>query len=244
MNFPAQCDRSRVQRSPRKITFLENPAALTQFPHMQDSSLRGKKLAKPDDIAASVSTVSLSQREKRNRHRGAVLWFTGLSAAGKSTVANELEKALFARGVQVFVLDGDRVRQGLCRDLGFSPADRQENIRRVGEVARLFAEAGFICLAAFISPYRADRLQVRKRMAGANFFEVYVNAPLSVCEQRDPKGLYARARQNQLKNFTGISAPYEPPLNPEVELRTDKLAVPDAVEKILRHLRKACGVKK
>jgi adenylyl-sulfate kinase len=144
----------------------------------------------------------------------------------------------------VFVLDGDRVRNGLCRDLGFSPTDRQENVRRVGEVARLFAEAGFICLAAFISPYRADRLQMRKLMTGVNFFEVYVNAPLAVCEQRDPKGLYAKARRNKLKNFTGISAPYEPPLNPEIELRTDKLAVVDSVEKILRHLRKTCGVKK
>jgi adenylyl-sulfate kinase len=114
----------------------------------------------------------------------------------------------------------------------------------VGEVARLFAEAGFICLAAFISPYRADRLQMRKLMTGVNFFEVYVNAPLAVCEQRDPKGLYAKARRNKLKNFTGISAPYEPPLNPEIELRTDKLAVVDSVEKILRHLRKTCGVKK
>jgi adenylyl-sulfate kinase len=204
------------------------------------------KLGSPKsaNLTASVSTVTLPQREKRNRHRGAVLWFTGLSAAGKSTVANQLEKALFANGIQVFVLDGDRVRHGLCSDLGFSPVDRQENIRRVGEVARLFADAGFICLAAFISPYRADRLLVRKLMDGGNFFEVFVNAPLSVCEQRDPKGLYAKARQNQVKNFTGISAPYEPPLNPEIELRTDKLAVADAIEKILRHLRKAGVVKK
>ena len=200
--------------------------------------------SKSDWIEPSLSTINLAQREKRNRHRGGVVWFTGLSAAGKTTVANQLEKALFARGVQVFVLDGDRVRHGLCRDLGFSPADRQENIRRVAEVARLFAAAGFICLAAFISPYRADRLQMRKLMDGTNFFEVYVNAPLSVCEQRDPKGLYAKARLNKLKNFTGISAPYEPPLNPEIELRTDKLAVADSVEKVLRHLRKVCGVKK
>ena len=210
-----------------------------------DKSVRDKSASpKSENITATVSTVTLPQREQRNRHRGAVLWFTGLSAAGKSTVANELEKALFKKGVQVFVLDGDRVRHGLCSDLGFSPDDRQENIRRVGEVARLFADAGFICLAAFISPYRGDRLLVRKLMAGVNFFEVYVNAPLSVCEQRDPKGLYAKARQNKVKNFTGISAPYEPPLNPEIELRTDKLAVPDAVEKVLRHLRKVCGVKK
>ncbi len=211
---------------------------------MEKSGREKSASPKSDNITASVSTVTLPQREQRNRHRGAVLWFTGLSAAGKSTVANELEKALFKKGVQVFVLDGDRVRHGLCSDLGFSPTDRQENIRRVGEVARLFTDAGFICLAAFISPYRADRLLVRKLMDGGNFFEVYVNAPLSVCEQRDPKGLYVKARQKKIKDFTGISAPYEPPLNPEIELRTDKLAVPDAVEKILRHLRKVCGVKK
>lgn len=211
---------------------------------MEKSGRSKPSSPKSDSIVPSISTVTLPQREKRNRHRGGVVWFTGLSASGKTTVANHLEKALFARGVQVFVLDGDRVRNGLCRDLGFSPTDRQENVRRVGEVARLFAEAGFICLAAFISPYRADRLQMRKLMTGVNFFEVYVNAPLAVCEQRDPKGLYAKARRNKLKNFTGISAPYEPPLNPEIELRTDRLAVVDSVEKILRHLRKTCGVKK
>ena len=211
---------------------------------MEKSGRVKSALPQSENLTASVSPVSLPQREQRNGHHGAVLWFTGLSASGKSTVANELEKTLFKKGVQVFVLDGDRVRHGLCSDLGFSPEDRQENIRRVGEVARLFADAGFVCLAAFISPYRADRLLVRKLMDGGNFFEVFVNAPLSVCEQRDPKGLYAKARQNKVKNFTGISAPYEPPLNPEIELRTDKLAVADAVEKILRHLRKACGVKK
>ena len=211
---------------------------------MEKSGREKSASPKSENITASISTVTLPQREQRNRHRGAVLWFTGLSASGKSTVANELEKALFKKGVQVFVLDGDRVRHGLCSDLGFSPTDRQENIRRVGEVARLFTDAGFICLAAFISPYRADRLLVRKLMDGGNFFEVDVNAPLSVCEQRDPKGLYVKARQKKIKDFTGISAPYEPPLNPEIELRTDKLAVPDAVEKILRHLRKVCGVKK
>ena len=136
------------------------------------------------------------------------------------------------------------MRQGLCSDLDFSERDRHENIRRVGEVARLFSDAGFICISAFISPHRADRELVRNLMPAGTFVEVFVNAPLAVCEQRDPKGLYAKARQNKVKNFTGISAPYEPPLNPEIELRTDKLAVADAVEKILRHLRKACGVKK
>jgi adenylyl-sulfate kinase len=204
---------------------------------MSNPARRDKSQPKSANIEASVSKVLLERRERRNGHRGCVLWFTGLSAAGKSTIANELEAALYARGCQTFVLDGDRMRHGLCRDLGFSPDDRQENIRRVGEVAALFAQAGFICIAAFISPYRADRSLVRG-MNDGNFFEVFVNAPLSVCESRDPKGLYAMARENKIKNFTGISAPYEPPMNPEIELRTDKLAVKEAVEKILRHLKK------
>ena len=194
------------------------------------------------NITATVSQVSLAAREKRNRHRGCVLWFTGLSASGKSTIANELESALFARGCQTFVLDGDRVRHGLCSDLDFSEKSRHENIRRVGEVAKLFAEAGFICIAAFISPYRADRRLVRA-MSGDRFVEVYVNAPLKTCESRDPKGLYAKARANQIKNFTVISAPYEPPLNPEIEVHTDKLAVDGAVEKILRYVQKNFGVR-
>ena len=196
-----------------------------------------KKQPVSKNITATVSQVSLAGREKRNGHRGCVLWFTGLSAAGKSTIANELEAALFARDCQTFVLDGDRVRHGLCSDLNFSENGRHENIRRVGEVAKLFAEAGFICLAAFISPYRTDRNLVRA-MAGERFIEVFVNAPLKTCEARDPKGLYAKARANQIKNFTGVSAPYEPPLNPELELRTDLLTVAEAVQKSLRHLQK------
>jgi adenylyl-sulfate kinase len=208
--------------------------------------LRSRKSAEPksSNITATISKITLAERERRNGHGGCVLWLTGLSAAGKSTVANELEAALFRSGKLAFVLDGDRVRHGLCRDLGFSPNDRQENIRRVGEVARLFAEAGFICITAFISPYRADRSLVRGMMDGGKFFEVYVNAPLAVCEARDPKGLYAKARDHKIKNFTGVSAPYEPPLNPEIELRTDKLSVPEAVAKILRQLQKARIVKK
>lgn len=210
---------------------------------MVTSVRRENGAPKSANLTASVSRISLEQRQRRNRHQGAVLWFTGFSASGKSSIANELEAKLFARGCQVFVLDGDRVRHGLCRDLGFSPNDRQENIRRVGEVAALFAEAGFICIAAFISPYRADRRLVREMAPEKKFFEVFVNAPLNVCEARDPKGLYAKARSLKIKNFTGISAPYEPPLNPEIELRTDKLSVAESVEKILRHLQKTCGVK-
>ena len=201
------------------------------------------KQPKSKNIVATISTVSLPQRELRNGHRGAVLWFTGLSASGKSTIANELEAALFKRGCHVFVLDGDRVRHGLCSDLDFSETSRHENIRRVGEVAKLFAEAGTICIAAFISPYRKDRDMVRTIMVGGKFLEIYVNAPLKVCEQRDPKGLYAKARQQKIRNFTGISAPYEAPLKPEIELRTDKLTAAEAVEKILSNLQKTCGVR-
>ncbi|MDR3458272.1 MAG: adenylyl-sulfate kinase [Verrucomicrobiae bacterium] len=195
------------------------------------------------NIVASISQVSLAEREKRNRHRGCVLWFTGLSAAGKSTIANELEAALFARGCQTFVLDGDRVRHGLCSDLDFSEHSRHENIRRVGEVAKLFSDAGFICLAAFISPYQADRRLVRE-VVGEKFVEVYVNAPLTVCEARDPKGLYVKARTHKIKNFTGVSAPYEPPLNPEIEVRTDKLSVAGAVDKILGYVQKHFNVRR
>jgi adenylyl-sulfate kinase len=211
---------------------------------MEKSSRRETSRPKSSNIAATISKITLSERERRNGHGGCVLWLTGLSAAGKSTVANELEMALFRRGSQAFVLDGDRVRHGLCRDLGFSPSDRRENIRRVGEVAKLFSEAGFICVTAFISPYRADRSMVRGMMAGGKFFEVFVNAPLAVCEARDPKGLYVKARKKKIRNFTGISAPYEPPLKPEIELRTDKLTIAGAVAKILRHLQKARVVKK
>lgn len=196
-----------------------------------------KKAPAAKNLVASVSKVSLARREARNQHRGCVLWFTGLSASGKSTVANELEAALFKLGCQTFVLDGDRVRHGLCNDLAFSEKDRHENIRRVGEVAKLFSEAGFICIAAFISPYRADRALVRG-MAGRRFVEVFVNAPLAVCESRDPKGLYAKARAHEIRNFTGVSAPYETPLKPEVELRTDQLSVAAAVTKTLAYLRK------
>ena len=203
---------------------------------------RTQKILSP--VRLPAGGIALRERERRNGHRGCVVWLTGLSAAGKSTIAAELERVLFRNGCQTLVLDGDRVRLGLCHDLGFSPMDRQENIRRVGEVARLFADAGFICITAFISPYRADRAVVRKLMAPGRFIEVFVNAPLAVCEARDPKGLYARARKHQLKNFTGISAPYEPPLNPEIELHTDRLSVAEAVGNVLRQLRKTCGVKR
>jgi len=163
--------------------------------------------------------VAPDDRAKLNGHYGAILWFTGLSGAGKSTLAVELERRLFGKGYQTFLLDGDNVRQGLCADLGFSPQDRAENIRRVGEVSALFAEAGMIVVSAFISPYRVDRDRIRT--AHGNYFhEVYINAPLHVCESRDVKGLYRKARAGELKEFTGISAPYEAPVAPELEIQS------------------------
>ena len=163
--------------------------------------------------------VASEDRARLNGHYGAILWFTGLSGAGKSTLAVELERWLFAKGYQTFLLDGDNVRQGLCADLGFSPRDRAENIRRVGEVSGLFAEAGMIVVSAFISPYRVDRDRIRSAH-GSYFHEVYINAPLHVCEARDVKGLYRKARAGELKEFTGISAPYEPPVAPELEIQS------------------------
>ena len=177
--------------------------------------------------------VLAAQRSLRNGHRGAILWLTGLSGAGKSTLAVELERWLFFKGYQVFLLDGDNVRHGLNADLGFSPADRAENIRRVGEVGALFAEAGMIVISAFISPYRADRDRVRA--AHPKYFnEVYINAPLPVCEARDTKGLYKRARAGDLKEFTGISAPYEPPLEPELEIRSGEWPIGRCVAALAR----------
>ncbi len=191
---------------------------------------------KSTNIYWSRGKVTRQQRELRNGHIGCVLWLTGLSGAGKSTIATELERELFELGRQVYVLDGDNIRHGLGSDLGFSPTDRTENIRRVGEVAKLFADAGVICVTAFISPYRADRELVRKILPAGQFLEVYVNAPLEICEQRDPKGLYAKARANEIKQFTGVSAPYEAPEAPELELRTDQLSIAESVTRILELL--------
>jgi bifunctional enzyme CysN/CysC len=193
-------------------------------------------LHKSGNIYWSEGKITAAQRSKRNCHDGCVVWLTGLSGSGKSTIATELERELFNAGKHAYVLDGDKVRHGLCSDLAFSPADRKENIRRVGEAAKLFADAGIICITAFISPYRADRELVRKMSAKGQFIEVYVNAPLEICELRDPKGLYVKARANQIKDFTGISAPYEEPAHPELELRTDKISVNDAVAKIMEYL--------
>lgn len=183
------------------------------------------------------SKVSVAERNERNGHRGQVIWMTGLSGAGKSTIAMALERRLFDDGRQVYVLDGDIVRTGLCQDLGFSSEDRSENIRRIGEVARIMANSGLCVIVAFISPFRVDRDRVRDAMPEDCFIEVYVNASLEVCQKRDTKGLYARAIKGEIGDFTGISSPYEPPASPEVELNTDRLSETEAVDRVLSFLR-------
>jgi adenylylsulfate kinase len=179
------------------------------------------------------------QRERRASQKGqkpCMIWFTGLSGAGKSTVANVLDCLLFERGRHTYLLDGDNVRHGLNRDLGFSDTDRVENIRRIGEVGKLFVDAGLITLSAFISPFRSDRQMVRTLFPVGEFIEVYVSTPLEVCEQRDPKGLYQKARQGIIRNFTGIDSAYEPPMDPELEINTGALSVDQAVQCIYDYL--------
>jgi adenylylsulfate kinase len=180
--------------------------------------------------------VTKADREAVTGHKACTIWMTGLPASGKSTLAVALEQALWDRGVHSYVLDGDNIRHGLNKDLGFSPEARAENIRRIGEVAKLFTNAGVINVTAFISPYRADRDQARKIMEPGEFLEVFVDCPVEVCEQRDPKGHYRKARAGEMKEFTGISAPYEPPLSPDVVVRTDKMSEAEGVAHILGHL--------
>jgi adenylyl-sulfate kinase len=177
-------------------------------------------------------------RAARSGHRGAVVWFTGLSGAGKSTIAQALERDLFARGMNTYVLDGDNIRHGLNSNLGFSPEDRVENIRRVSEVAKLMADSGVIAITAFISPYRMDRLRAREIAleGNAEFIEVFVDAPLQVCEARDPKNLYKRARAGEIREFTGIDAPYEAPNDAEIVVHTDRQTVVESVATILEQL--------
>jgi bifunctional enzyme CysN/CysC len=191
-----------------------------------------------ENIFWSHGRVTAEHRARRNGNGQAarIIWLTGLSGAGKSTISTEVERELFNMGKHAYVLDGDNIRHGLCSDLAFSPEDRAENIRRVGEVAKLFVDAGILCITAFISPYRSDRDLVRQMVPKGQFIEVYLKAPLEVCEQRDVKGLYAKARAQEIKNFTGISAPYEAPTNPELVLPTDQLTIAESVAKILEYL--------
>ena len=181
--------------------------------------------------------VTSEQRCKLNGHKGAVLWFTGLSGCGKSTLANAVDRLLHDRGIHTFVLDGDNIRLGLNKNLSFSPEDRTENIRRIGEVAKLFCESGTIVLTAFISPYRSDREQVRELLTKGNFLEVHVNASLETCESRDPKGLYKKARNGEIKDFTGIDAPYESPENAEIVLDSDTKGIEQLANEVVAYLK-------
>ena len=190
------------------------------------------------NIVWHQGAVTREDRQRLNGHRGCTVWLTGLSGAGKSTIAVDLEKRLLERGVRTYILDGDNVRHGLNKNLGFSPEDRTENIRRIGEVAKLFTDAGMVALTAFISPYRADRDQVRGLMAAGDFVEVFVDCPVDVCEQRDPKGLYKKARAGQLKNFTGIDDPYEAPLRAELTIDATSTSPQEGALQLLQYLQK------
>ena len=194
---------------------------------------------KATNITWHAATVTVEDREKLLNQKGCVVWFTGLSGSGKSTLANAVEQVLHQQQHHTYVLDGDNVRHGLNKNLGFSPEDREENIRRIGEVAKLFADAGTIVMTAFISPYRADRDQARMLIAEDRFVEVFVDCPLAVCEERDTKGLYKKARAGEIKEFTGISAPYEPPLTPEVTVNTAVLSIEECAQAVVKALMKA-----
>ncbi len=194
--------------------------------------------SKSTNITWHHADVSRDMREKTNGHKACVLWFTGLSGSGKSTLAHAVENALYDRGCRTYVLDGDNIRHGLNKNLGFSPEDRAENIRRIGEVSKLFNDAGVIALTAFISPYRADR-DAARAISGDSFIEVYAKCSLEECEKRDPKGLYKKARKGEIPEFTGISAPYEEPLNAEIVVETDKKSLDDCVIQVLEALKKS-----
>src|SRR5919106_7087820 len=188
---------------------------------------------KSKNIVWHHGKLSPEQREQKLGQKGAVVWFTGLSASGKSTVAREVELALIENGVNSYVLDGDNIRHGLNANLGFSPEDRKENIRRIGEVAKLFCEANVVTLTAFISPYKADRDMARKVAPPGQFFEIFCDAGLEVCEQRDPKGLYKKARAGEIPEFTGISAPYEAPDKPELVLKSGQESLEESTRRVL-----------
>ena len=193
---------------------------------------------KKNHIVWHEGSINRQDRNHLNQHKSGLVWFTGLSASGKSTIAHYVEKELFIRGIRAYVLDGDNVRHGLNSNLGFSRTDRQENLRRIAELAKLFVDAGILVLAAFISPYREDRDYIRKRFEGDNFLEIYVKCPIEECEKRDPKGQYKKARAGIIKNYTGISAPYEEPENPELILETENIGIEEAAKKVIEVLDK------
>ena len=196
----------------------------------------GSATPKATNIVWHHSTVTRAARAHQRGHRSAILWFTGLSGAGKSTLANAVNSALFEQGLACYVLDGDNIRHGLCNDLGFSDADREENIRRIGEVAKLFLDGGVVVLTAFVSPFRADRDRARALVEQGDFVEIFCDADLAVCEERDTKGLYAKARAGEIKEFTGVSSPYEQPENPELVVATGQGSLDGCVTQVLDYL--------
>ena len=182
------------------------------------------------------SSIKRADREKLHKHKSVVLWFTGLSGSGKSTLAHAIEERLYKNGISTYVLDGDNVRHGLCRDLSFTDSDRVENIRRIGELAKLLTDAGIITLTAFISPFKIDRDEARKRMPHGDFLEIYCQCPIEICEQRDVKGLYKKARAGEIPFFTGIDSPYEAPVGPELVINTNDVSLEDSVQEVLNLL--------
>ncbi|MCB9747031.1 MAG: adenylyl-sulfate kinase [Candidatus Omnitrophica bacterium] len=189
-----------------------------------------------ENIIPHEAIIKKQDRWRLNQHKSVILWFTGLSGSGKSTLSHKLEAALYERGVRTYVLDGDNVRKGMNKDLGFAPEDRKENIRRIGEMTKLFMDCGIIMMTAFISPYREDRAMVRSLVEKSEFVEVYMKCSVDVCERRDVKGLYKKARAGEIKNFTGISAPYEEPQNPEIVIESDAMTLDESVAKIVQYL--------
>ncbi|OHU90667.1 adenylyl-sulfate kinase [Pseudoalteromonas amylolytica] len=190
-----------------------------------------------ENIVWHQQTVSKEQKQAQKGHRPALLWYTGLSGSGKSTIANAVEAELFRLGCHTYLLDGDNVRMGLNKDLSFSDADREENIRRIGEVAKLFVDAGVIVSSAFISPFEADRASARSRLNDGEFVEIFIDTPIEVCEARDPKGLYKKARAGEIPNFTGISSAFESPKKPEIHIHTQHHSIAQSVELIVSYLR-------
>jgi adenylylsulfate kinase len=197
---------------------------------------------KSTNIVWHHSSVDRAARAQQRGHRSAILWFTGLSGAGKSTLANAVNSALFEQGLACYVLDGDNIRHGLCKDLGFSDSDREENIRRIGEVAKLFLDAGVVVLTAFVSPFRADRDKARALVEAGDFIEIHCAADLGVCEERDTKGLYAKARAGTIKEFTGISSPYEDPEQPELRVDTGSQSLEACVAQVVAYLIQAAVI--
>jgi adenylylsulfate kinase len=189
-----------------------------------------------ENIISHQFNIDQEQRCKLNKHNSFLLWFTGLSGSGKSTIANDVEKALHLKGIHTYTLDGDNVRKGLNNNLTFSPDDRKENIRRIAEVSNLMVDAGLVVLAAFVSPYRNDREMIKNTVKGVNYVEIFVDTPIEECERRDVKGLYAKARKGLIKDFTGINAPYESPENPDVKIDTTQVSLEEAVDIILKKI--------